>query len=90
MEEMNRKEALLELFNIAIKEKGIGGVVLYTKHKSYPQPEMIVVPRDNFELKAKYIEEYYTEELRLSSCDDIEIVAVSITDNSGEVLNIND
>lgn len=84
MEFKNRKEALLELFKLASEEKGIGGVVLYVKHKEYPQPEIIIIHKANFELKVKYIEKAYTDDLKLSNCEDIEIVGVSVTDITGE------
>lgn len=80
---MTRKEALLGIFNIGIDTDTITTVLLSVKHKDYPRAEIIAVPRENFELKAKYIAEYYNEELALKSCEDIKIVNVRAINKEG-------
>lgn len=83
---MTRKEALLDLFNIGKRSENVGMVLLVTKHKDYPEAELIAVPKENFELKAQYIESDYTEDLVLSSCEDIEILGVKVLDKTGGVI----
>lgn len=80
---MTRKEALLGVFNIGIYTDTITTVLLSVKHKDYPRAEIIAVPRENFELKAKYIAEYYNEELVLKNCEDIKIVNVRVINKEG-------
>lgn len=80
---MTRKEALLGVFNIGIDTDTITTVLLSVKHKDYPRAEIIAVPRENFELKAKYIAEYYNEELVLKNCEDIKIVNVRVINKEG-------
>lgn len=83
---MSRKEALLQLLKLGKEKDKIGMVLLFTKHKDYPDAEIIAVPKVNFELKAQYISEYYTEDLVLASCEDIQIIGVKALDNRGGVL----
>lgn len=84
---MSRKEALLQLLKLGKEKNQIGIVLLFTKHKDYPDAEIIAVPKANFELKAQYISAQYTEDLVLSSCKDIKIISVKVLDNLGGVVN---
>lgn len=83
---MNRKKALLDLFNIGKMTERVSMVLLITKHKNYPEPELIGVPKENFELKAQYIESAYNDDLVLNSCEDIEIVGVKVLNKTGGVI----
>lgn len=84
---MSRKEALLQLLKLGKEKNQIGMVLLITKHKDYPEAEIIAVPKANFELKAQYISAQYTEDLVLASCKDIKIVGVKVLDNIGGIIN---
>lgn len=83
---MSKKEALLKIFELGINTDKIRTVLLIVKHKEYPEAEIIAVPKENFKLKAQYINNNYTEDLVLKSCEDIKLLGIRIIDKKGEVI----
>ena len=84
---MSKRQALMELFEIAETMEDIRFILLTVKHEEYPEAEIIAVPKANFDLKAQYILNSYTDNLELKNCKDIKILCVQLVNNRGEIIN---
>lgn len=66
------KENLAELF---IKAKDIeNDVRVYVSHPNYPVPELVVVPRENLQLKLEYYNEILDDNLRFKEDKEVFIL----------------